>query len=133
LTVAARLFGLLAIILGLAYAVEGANWLLSLASGATDRSLLWAHYQVAVMGLDFFIGVASALSGLGVVLLREWGRKCWLALLPLTLFLHAVTMLSQRFAGIDARRVYGWVGMVFVVAVLSWAYLTRPRVKARFR
>ena len=129
----ARLFGLLAIILGLAYAAEGLNWLLKFASGATDRSLFWAHYQVAVIGLDFFVGGASMLSGLGVILLREWGRKCWLALLPLTLFLHAVTMLSQRFAGIDASRAYGWVGLVFVVTLLSWAYLTRPRVRARFR
>jgi hypothetical protein len=131
--VPARLFGLLAVLLGSSYVSEGAHWLLSFASGATDRSLFWFQYQVAVIVIDFFTGGAMILSGLGVGLLREWGRKCWLALLPLTLLIHAVTMLAQRAAGIDVRRSYGWVGMVVVVSLLSWAYLTRPRVKARFR
>jgi len=112
---------------------EGAHWLLVFASGATDRSPFWFQYQVTVVALDFFIGAASVLSGLGVVLLREWGRKCWLALLPLVLLMHAVFMLAQRAAGVDFRRSYVWVGMLVVVAVLSWAYLTRPRARARFR
>jgi hypothetical protein len=131
--VPARLFGLLAVLLGSSYVSEGAHWLLSFASGATDRSPFWFQYQLAVIVIDFFIGGAAILSGLGVALLREWGRKCWLALLPLTLLLHAVTMLAQHAAGIDVRRSYGWVGMVVLVSLLSWAYLTRPRAKARFR
>jgi len=131
--VAARLLGLFAILLGLSYATEGARWMFGFASGATNRSLAWAQYQVAVVILDFFIGAASVLSGTGLILLREWGRKCWLALLPLTLFLHAGAMFAQQLAGMDVSRSYGWVGMVFALAVISWAYLTRPRVRARFR
>lgn len=120
-------------VLGASYAAEGAHWLLLFASGATDRSPFWFQYQAAVVVLDFFIGAASVMSGLGVVLLREWGRKCWLALLPLVLLLHAVMMLAQRAAGIDISRSYVWVGVMVAAAVLSWAYLTRPRARARFR
>src|ERR1044071_2497987 len=126
----ARLFGLLAILIGLSYASEGVNWLLHLASGTTDTSPFWFEYQVAVVVLDFFDGLAAMLSGVGLILLREWGRKCWLALLPLALLLHAVFMLAQRAAGVGARGAYGWVAMMVVVTALSWFYLTRPHVKA---
>lgn len=133
MTVPARLFGLLAIILGSLYVSEGAQWLLGFASGATDRSPFWVRYQIAVIALDFLIGWASIVSGFGVLLLREWGRMCWLVLLPLVLLLHASMTLAQLAAGIDVRRSYGWVGMMVLVTILSWAYLTRPRPKARFR
>ena len=129
----ARLFGLFAVLFGTSYVSEGAHWLLRFASGATDRSPFWVRYQTAVIVLNFLIGGVSIMSGLGLVLLREWGRMCWLVTLLFVLLLHAVMMFTQIAYGMDVRRSYGWVGMVVAVTILSWAYLTRPRPKARFR
>jgi hypothetical protein len=133
LAVTARLFGLVAIILGSSYLSEGVHWLLGFASGATGRSPFRVQYQTAVIALDLLIGAASILSGVGLVLLREWGRVCWLVTLSLTLLLHVVMMLAQLASGIDVRRSYVWVTMLVAVTILSWAYLTRRRPRARFR
>jgi hypothetical protein len=129
----ARLFGLFAILFGSFYLSEGASWLYRFASGSTSRELFWAHYQTAVIVFDFFIGGGSALAGVGMLLRRDWGRKAWLAMLALTAALHLLMTFSNRAVGIDVRRSYGWVVMVFVLAVVSWVWLTRAKARARFR
>jgi hypothetical protein len=129
----ARLFGLLAILFGSFYLSEGASWLYRFASGSTSRELFWAHYQTTVIVFDFFIGGGSALAGVGMLLRRDWGRKAWLAMLALTVALHLLMTFSNRAVGIDVRRSYGWVGMVFVLASVSWVWLTRAKARARFR
>jgi len=129
----ARLFGLFAILFGSFYLSEGVSWLLKFASGATSRDLFWAQYQSAVILFDLVIGGGSMLAGAGMLLRRQWGRKTWLALLALTVFLHLLMTLSNRAVGIDVTRSYGWVVMVLLTASISWALLTRPSVKARFR
>ena len=129
----ARLFGLFAILFGSFYLSEGVSWLFRFASGATSRDLFWAHYQLAVIIFDLVIGGGSMLAGAGMLLRMQWGRKTWLALLVLTVFLHLVMTLANRAVGIDVSRSYGWKGMVVLVTIVSWALLTRPSVKARFR
>jgi hypothetical protein len=128
-----RLSGLFAILFGSFYLSEGFSWLHRFASGATSRDLFWAHYQTAVILFDFFVGGCSILAGLGMLVHREWGRKTWLALLTFTLFLHFVMTLANHAAGIDVSRSYGWVGMVVVATLISWAYLTRPAARVHFR
>lgn len=129
----ARIFGLFAILFGSFYLSEGVSWLLKFASGATSRDLFWAQYQSAVILFDLVIGGGSLLAGAGMLLRRQWGRKTWLALLALTVFLHLLMTLSNRAVGIDVSRSYGWLVMVLLTAIISWALLTRPSVKARFR
>jgi uncharacterized membrane protein YkvI len=129
----ARIFGLFAILFGSFYLSEGVSWLLRFASGATSRDLFWAQYQSAVILFDLVIGGGSMLAGAGMLLRRQWGRKTWLALLALTVFLHFLMTLSNRAVGIDVSRSYGWLVMVLLTAIISWALLTRPTVKARFR
>lgn len=129
----ARVFGLFAILFGWFYLSEGVAWLLRFASGETSRDLFWAQYQTAVIVFDLVIGGGSLAAGAGLLLRREWGRKAWLALLALTVFLHLLMTLSNRAVGIDVSRSYGWAGMVVLAAVISWVSLTRPAVKARFR
>ena len=129
----ARVFGLFAILFGSFYLSEGASWLHRFASGATSRELFWTHYQTAVILFDFIIGGGSAAAGVGMLLHRDWGRKAWLALLALAVTLHLLMTLVNYTVGIDVRRSYGWVGAVAVSAVVSWAWLTRPGARARFR
>jgi hypothetical protein len=131
--VLARLFGLFAILFGAFYLSEGVTWLFRFASGATSRDLLWAHYQAAIIFFDCVIGSGSVSAGVGMLFRMDWGRKTWLAVLALTVFLHLLMTLANRAVGIDVSGSYGWVGMVVLAAVISWACLTRPTVKARFR
>jgi hypothetical protein len=129
----ARLFGLFAVLFGAFYLSEGVPWLLRFASGATRHDLFWSHFQTAVVVFDFAIGGGSVLAGVGMLLRREWGRKAWLALLALDLLLHLIMLPANRAAGFDVSKSYGWTGLVVLLAVVSWVFLTRPRVKARFR
>lgn len=128
-----RLFGLFAIVFGSFYLSEGASWLHRFASGATSRELFWAHYQIGVVVFDFFIGGGSAVAGVGMLFRMDWGRKAWLALLATTVALHLLMTLSNRAVGVDVRGSYGWLGVVVLSAVVSWAWLTRPGARARFR
>ena len=129
----ARLFGFFAILFGSFYLSEGVTWLLRFASGATSRDLFWSHYQTGVIIFDHVIGGGAVSAGVGMLFRRNWGRKTWLAVLALSVFLHLLMTFANRAVGIDVSRSYGWVGMVVLVAILSWALLTRPTVKARFR
>ena len=129
----ARVFGLFAILFGSFYLSEGASWLYRFASGSTSRELFWAHYQTAVIVFDLFIGGGSTLAGVGMLLRMDWGRKAWLALMALTVALHLLMTFANYAVGMNVRRSYGWVGMVFVSAVVSWAWLTRAKARARFR
>src|SRR5829696_1499538 len=131
--VLARLFGLLAVMFGTFYLAEGVSWLRGLASGTTSRDLFWAHYQIAAIVFDFFVGGGSTVAGAGMLLRMDWGRKAWLAMLAVTLAFHFLVTLANRTIGFDVHRSYGWVGMVCVLAVVSWVILTRPGVRARFR
>ena len=129
----ARVFGLFAILFGSFYLSEGASWLRGFASGATSRELFWAHYQTAVVLFDLFIGGGSAAAGVGMLLRMDWARKTWLAVLALAVVLHLLMTLVNYAVGLDVKRSYGWVGVVFVSAVVSWVWLTRPGARARFR
>ena len=129
----ARLAGFFAVLFGAFYFAEGLSWLVRFASGATSRDLFWAHYQTAVVIFDLFSGGGLILAGAGMLLCREWGRKAWLAMLLMTVFLHFLMMLADHTAGFDVRKSYGWAGLAITVTLVSWALLTRPAARARFR
>jgi len=129
----ARLFGFFAILFGAFYLSEGVTWLLRFASGATSRDLFWSHYQIAVIVFDLVIGGGSMVAAVGMLFRMDWGRKTWLALMALTVFLHLLMTASNRAVGIGAKGAYGWVVLVVLLAIISWACLTRPTVKAGFR
>ena len=116
----ASLFGFFAILFGSFYLSEGVTWLLRFVSGETSRDLFWANYQTAVIIFDLVIGGGSISAGAGMLFRMDWGRKVWLAVLTLTVFLHLLMTLANYTVGMDVSRSYGWVGMVVLVAILSW-------------
>lgn len=128
-----RLFGLFAALFGLSYLSEGVTWLLKFANGATSREFVWAHYTLAGIVADLFVGGGALLAAAGMFFGRDWGRKTWLGVLVLTLLLHAVMLTLQHALGFSLRGPLSWAGIVLGIAIISWMYLTKASVRARFR
>lgn len=128
-----RLAGLFAVLFGSFYLSEGAHWLSQFASGATRRDLFWSHYQTAVIFFDLFAGGGLVLAGVGMSFQREWGRRAWLAMLGATVFLHLLMTFANHAAGIELGHSRGWVAAVVLLSLASWALLTRPAARTRFR
>lgn len=126
-----RLFGIFAVLFGLAYFIQGESFLTIAFSRRYDVHVFLL--QMAIITFDLVLGSTSFLVGAGLFFHKEWARKTWLAFLPLALFVHFNLTVLQVLAGYTRMtRVLKWIGVVILVTILSWAFLTRPSVKARF-
>lgn len=106
--------------------------MLSAGVGASDLFMLLV--QVAVLTLDFVLGMAAIIIATGLVLQKEWARILWLAFALLLLFVHFNVTVIYLLAG--SERMVGlsrWVVIVILFSIISWVYLSRPSIKARFR
>ena len=88
---------------------------------------------MALIFFELLFGVASIIIGAGLFFRKEWARTAWLGFGIFTLLVGLHLTALQLFAGYSGlAEVYGWIGFVFFVATISWAYLSKPPIKARF-
>lgn len=124
-------FGIFASLFGVPYLIQARNML---SAGVRASDLFMLLVQVAVLTLDFVRGMAAIIIATGLVLQKEWARILWLAFVLLLLFVHFNVTVIYLLAG--SSRMVGlsrWVVIVILFSIISWVYLSRPSIKARFR
>jgi uncharacterized membrane protein len=127
-----KLFALFALLFGLAYSVEGVFTLMIALSRRYSFSITLLN--LAVIIFDLLIGTGSMVIGFGLFFQKEWARKGWLIFLIFTVLVHFHMTIMQVLAGYsNLGRLYAWIGMVVLISVISWAYLSKASIKARFR
>lgn len=126
-----RVFGIFASLFGVPYLIQARD-ILSVADPPSSLLMLLLH--VSVLTLDFVMGMASIIIAMGLVLQKEWARILWLAFVLLLLFVHFNMSVILYFSGFS--RMLGlsfWIVFVILFSIISWAYLSRPSIKARFQ
>ena len=125
-----RFFGAAAFFIGVPYLVQGVFTLAALLAGRYRAAM--ATFKMSIIIFDCFIGVAALVLGLGLIFLKEWARKLWLAFLILLLLIHFFMSVLQKFIGFDLGGLYFWIAVIVFFTFLSFWYLTRSAVKAQF-
>ncbi len=126
-----RVFGIFASLFGVPYLIQARD-MLSVADPPSSLFMLLLH--VAVLTLDFEMGMASIIIATGLVLQKEWARILWLAFVLLLLFVHFNMTVLLDLSGFS--RMLGlslWIVFVILFSIISWACLSRPSIKARFQ
>ena len=126
-----RMLGVFACLLGLPYLVQAVGLLTR--SSSVRSELILFHLLLAIITLDVVLSIAAIVIGVGLFLHKEWARKTWLVYLILLLLVHfnmTVMLLIGGYSRMTA--LYTWVAIVFVVSIISWAFLLKPSIKARF-
>jgi hypothetical protein len=125
------LFVLFALLFGLSHLDQGVSTLIAFSSGR--YSILVFFTQLALTFFELLFGVASIIIAAGLFFRKEWARKAWLVFVILTLLVGLHLTALQFFAGYPSMAgVYGWIGFLFFVCTISWVYLSKPPIKARF-
>lgn len=126
-----RLFALVALMFGLLHLGDGLSELVKTLRGA---NVLILQLQLASMLIDLVFGLASLIIAVGLFFLKNWARKAWLVILALMLVVWLHLMIMKYLAGYTGvSGIYSWIAMLILVAIISWTYLTRKRIKSRFR
>jgi hypothetical protein len=126
-----RMLGVFASLFGLPYLVEAVGLLI--VPFDVRSSLFLFHLLVAIITLDFVVSMAAIVIGVGLFLHKEWARKAWLAYLVLLLFVHFNMTVIYVLAGFSRMTaLYKWIAGVVFVSIISWAFLLKPSIKARF-
>ncbi len=126
-----RLFALVAFLFGLLHLGDGLLSLITTLSGRHSFFIL--QIQLAILFFDLLFGVGSLVIAVGLFLRKELAREAWLVFLILMLlvWLHLTAM--KFFAGYSGLGgIYRWIGMLVLVSIISWAYLSKAAIKARF-
>ena len=127
-----RLFGLVGIILGAAYFNEGVQYagLLRLVLMQEVREVFLTYVLFATW--DFLFGSSLIVAGIGLLLLREWARLMWMGLVPALVLFHLGIIAVGGSRGEVSSSYLAWTAMVVAIGALSWWYLTKERIRARF-
>lgn len=127
-----KLFALVAFLFGLLHLGDGLSSLLTTLSGRYSFFIL--QIQLAILFFDLIFGVASIVIAVGLFLRKELARESWLVFLLLMLLVWLHMTAIKFFAGYSGLgQIYRWIGMLVLVSIISWAYLSKAVVKARFR
>jgi hypothetical protein len=128
-----RLFGIFGIILGAAYFNEGVRVIGILQFAASQKLSGMFLTWLSFLAWDFLFGGSLIIAAIGVLLFKEWGRMMWLGLMPALVLVHfGVIAFHQTFRNGSSKEYFLWTSMVVLSTALSWWYLTRPRIRARF-
>ena len=123
-----RVFGIFASLIGVPYLLQARDMLFA---GLPASSLFTPPLQLAILTLDFALGMSAIIIAMGLFLHKEWARQTWLTYLLLLLFVHfnmkVIYLLAGRTVGLNR-----WIAIVVFVTVVSWAFLSRASIKARF-
>ena len=130
-SVVIRMLGIFACFFGLPYLIQAVG--LMTRSSSVRSELILFHLLLAIITLDVVLSMVAIVIGAGLCLHKEWARKTWLVYLILLLFVHfnmTVILLLGGYSRMTA--LYKWIAIVFVVSIISWAFLLKPSIKARF-
>lgn len=128
-----RLFGLFGIILGAAYFNEGVAFIFLLRFALEQQARQVFITYLLFVTWDFLFGTSLIVAGIGVLLFREWARYMWLGLMPALVVVHlGIIVVTELFRGGVSTSYLVWTAMVVAVAVLSWWYMTKERIRTRF-
>ena len=126
-----RVFGLVASVFGLPYLIQVRDMLTVLLP--LRLSVSTQILKVAILTLDLVFGMSPMIIGTGLFLHKEWARKTWLTYLLLLLLVHFNMTVIYLLAGYSRERALNkWIAVVVFVTVISWAFLSKASIKARF-
>jgi hypothetical protein len=125
------LFALIALLFGLSYLGQGVSILIAIPSGRYRFFILLI--ELALTFFDLLFGVASIVIGAGLFFRKGWARKAWLVFMILTVVVGLHLTAIQFFAGYSGlAAVYDWIGLLIFVSAISWVYLSKAAIRARF-
>jgi hypothetical protein len=127
-----RMFALVALLFGLLHLGDGLSELVKTLS--RRHSIFIFQIQTITIFIDLVFGVALLVIAVGLFFLKIWARKAWLVLLVfmLVVWLHMTIMrYLAGYSGVSG--IYPWIVILLLVSIVSWAYLTRKRIKALYR
>jgi len=130
-SVVIRMLGVFGCFFGLPYLIQAVGLLTR--SPSVRSELILFHLLLAIITLDVVLSMAAIVIGVGLFLHKEWARKTWLVYLILLLLVHfnmTVILLLGGYSRMAA--LYKWIAVVVVVSIISWAFLLKPSIKARF-
>ena len=126
-----KAFGIFASLFGVPYLIQARNMV---SAGVSASSSFMLLVQVAILTLDFVLGMAAIIIATGLVLHKEWARILWLAFVLLLLLVHFSVTIIYLVAG--SSRMVGltwWVLIVILFSIISWVFLSRPSIKDQFQ
>ena len=116
-----RLLAVVVIVYGITYVQWGGAQLLGERRGTAS-----------IIALNFILGVGILLIGIGLIRAREWARTGWLGAALALLFLHCLWLVVFYSRGNTLGPTNWEIALIFVLAAVSWVYLTKPSVKRLF-
>ena len=128
-----RIFGLFGIVFGAAYLKQGVGYIdplhLALAQKGTSDFITYA----LIVSWDLQFGTLLIVAAVGVLFFREWARVMWLGLLPAVMLVHFfMVAVNLVYRGRISTSYLIWTALVVTVTALSWWYMTKERIRARF-
>ncbi len=110
---------------------QGVSILIAIPSGRYSFFILLI--ELALTFFDLLFGVASIVIGAGLFFRKEWARKAWLVFMILTVVVGLHLTAIQFLAGYSGlAAVYDWIGLLTFVSAISWVYLSKAAIRARF-
>ncbi len=130
-SVVIRMLGVFACLFGLPYLIQAVGLLTR--SSSVQSELIVFHLLLAIITLDVVLSMAAIVIGVGLFLHKEWARQTWLVYLVVLLFVHFNMTVIQLLGGFSRMMaLYKWIAIVVLVTIISWAFLLKPSIKARF-
>ena len=130
-SVVIRMLGVFGCFFGLPYLIQAVELLTR--SSSVRSELIVFHLLLAIITIDVVLSMAAIVIGVGLFLHKEWARKTWLVYLVLLLFVDFNMTVIQLLGGYSRMAaLYKWIAIVVVVSIISWAFLLKPSIKARF-
>jgi hypothetical protein len=127
-----RAFGILGVILGAAYLKEGVLFIRWFAYGSRRLSSLDLLLKLSFITWDVLFGLCLIVAAVGLMLWKQWGRIMWLSVLPALFLVHLAIITKDGLFGYVNESYLIWTGMVAFVTALSWWYLNKTQIRARF-
>ena len=128
-----RMFGVFGAMLSFGYFSQGLSYIrptvIALLRQANE-AFVWRY---AFMVLDFSFGVALLIAAFGLLIVKEWARKMWLAVTTALVLVHVAVLLLHEGLGLRITSFYlVWTWMVALSTLLAWWYFNKPSIRARF-
>ena len=126
-----RMLGVFASLFGLPYLIQAVGLLTR--SSSVRSELILFHLVLAIITIDVVFSMAAFVIGVGLFLHKEWARKLWLIYLVLLLLVDFNMTVIQLLGGFSRMTaLYKWIAVVVLVSIISWAFLSKASIKARF-
>lgn len=122
-----RLLGAVVIFYGLSYFLHALLQILS-----TIRFGGPGVLAQIIISINLAIGLAALINGIGLLLTQKWSRVSWLVTVTALLLFHNFILVLTHWLGQDLTQQLLNVGLIFFLAVISWAKLGDEEGKKYF-